>query len=95
MSAYTVDEIKEKVTTDPRWTELAIVALYGKQTLSEQVSQQTVEHNSVGFNGCDAEILSSFAEWVLSGRRLTVKQLALAQKRIGKYSGQLTVIANG
>lgn len=85
--------IAEKITTDQNWTERAVVAIYRKQTSQEVNSMQTIEHNNVGFNGVDAPIMTSFAEWILRGRRLTPKQLSLAQRKIRKYAGQLASIA--
>jgi len=92
---YTREEIREKITTNPQWTERAIVALYKKQTDQEQINGQTIEHNGMGFNGLDAEILTSFALWIGKGRHLTPKQLQVAQKKLSKYATQLTLIANG
>lgn len=91
---YTKEIIAEKITTDQAWTERAVVAIFNRQTSDEQYRGTTVERNFVGFNGCDAEIMSSFALWIIRGRRLTPKQLALAQKKIRKYAGQLVSIAN-
>ena len=42
-----------------------------------------------GFNGTDANILSSFAEQLLKGRTLSAKQLAIAFKKLPKYSRQV------
>lgn len=90
---YSKEMIAEKITTDQNWTERAVVAIYRKQTSQEVSSMQTIEHNNVGFNGVDAPIMTSFAEWILRGRRLTPKQLSLAQRKIRKYAGQLASIA--
>lgn len=84
-----VDYVKEKLTSDPAWVCRAIVKLYECQTMDEQCSGLTKENNGVGFNGLDAVILSSFAEQLLKGRSLTVKQLAIAHKKLPKYSRQV------
>ena len=89
----TIEEIKEKVATDSRWTERAILALYQRQTLDEQSTKETESHNGVGFNSIDAFILTDFAKWLIAGRHLTVKQLAVAQKKLPKYSKQLLDIS--
>lgn len=91
---WTVEDIKRNITTDARWTERALLALFEQQTSQEQLAARTVEHNSRGFNAVDAEILTSFALWVIRGRSLTARQLACAQKKLGKYAAQLTTIAN-
>lgn len=84
-----VDYVKVKLSSNPAWATRAIVKLYEKQTLDEQNSQVTKEHNGVGFNGTDATILSSFAEQILKGRTLSAKQLNIAFKKLPKYNRQV------
>jgi len=84
-----VDYVKEKLSSDSAWASRAIVKLYECQTMDEQCSGLTKENNGVGFNGLDAVILSSFAEQLLKGRSLTAKQLAIAHRKLPKYSGQV------
>lgn len=84
-----IDYVKEKLASDSAWASRAIVKLYECQTMDEQSSGLTKENNGVGFNGLDAVILSSFAQQLLKGRSLTVKQLAIAHKKLPKYSGQV------
>jgi hypothetical protein len=93
MTDYTETEIRARITTNPRWTERAILAVYEYQTDVEQVKKETVENNGVGFNGLDAPFLSSLAQWLQKGHHLTERQLKPAQKMIGKYAGQLKRIA--
>ena len=88
------EEIKEKLMTDIRWLERGIVAIYKKQTQDEKVKKETNKHNNVGFTGADANILSSFAEQILKGKKLSEKQMFIATKRMEKYAGQLAKIAN-
>lgn len=71
----------------------AVVAIYRRQTEHEKVAESTRETNGVGFNAMDAEILSSFAKQMLSGRSLSYKQMEIARRRISKYSTQLASIA--
>lgn len=92
---YTAAEIMVKVSTDPKWIARAIVAIYQRQTSTEQMIGQTTDKNGIGFNGVDAFILSSFAQQIISGRTLSEKQLAIAFRKMPKYSGQLAKIANG
>lgn len=92
---FTKDFVRNKICTDRRWTERAIIALYNRQTLDEQVTMSTRVHNNQGFNGVDAEYFSSLAEQLNKGRHLSDRQLASAQRSIGKYAGQLARIANG
>jgi len=78
-----------QLSTNAGWASKAITLLYGFQTSSEQESQATAERNGAGFNGTDAFILSSFAEQISKGRTLSAKQLAIAFKKLPKYSGQV------
>lgn len=94
-ATLTTDAIRSKVSTDQRWAERAILALYRRQTQSEQAARITNELNHIGFNGIDAEILSSFAEQLLRGRTLSHKQLAIAYRKLPKYAKQLLAIACG
>jgi hypothetical protein len=93
--AVSKELIKEKVATNPEWAKHAIVALFNYQTAMEQAAESTQDQNKVGFNACDAEILTSFAKQVLQGRNLTQRQLAVAFKKLPKYSNQLYRIAIG
>ena len=71
----------------------AVYALFERQTNEEQNADMTVHQNGVGFSGCDAEILSSFAKFWKKTGFLTPKQLVLARKKLGKYRRQLAEIA--
>jgi hypothetical protein len=106
MKEYTSKEqILQSIALSKSFTEHAVVALYKRQTADEQASAATLEHNKQGFNGVDAEILTSFAEQLLgigktwkgyprtSASSLSEKQLLLARKKLQKYAGQLLLIA--
>lgn len=91
------DEIKEKLMAGDRiWIERAVIAIFNKQTATEQEVETTNRVNGVGFTGADAKILSSFAKQLLKNknRHLSEKQFVIAKKRIVKYAGQLAKIAN-
>ncbi len=92
---WTVEEIKTLILTNDKMVARSVVVLYERQTASEQAAQETHERNGVGFNGVDASILSSFAEFYKSRGYLSVKQTAIARKKLGKYARQLVSIANG
>ena len=92
---WTVEEIKTLILTNDKMVAHSVVVLYERQTASEQAAQETHERNGVGFNGVDAAILSSFAEFYKSRGYLSVKQTAIARKKLGKYARQLVSIANG
>ena len=89
MNKNVVSFVKTQLATNSAWATKAIVKLYERQTADEQCSGITKEDNGVGFNGTDANILSSFAEQIGRGRTLSPKQLAIAFKKLPKYSRQV------
>ncbi len=92
--AWTTLEIKELLDRSDLAVQKAVVAIYRFQTPDEQDCETTRYQNGMGYNAFDAEIMSSFAKWILSGKNLTVKQMAIARKKIKKYVRQLTSVAN-
>lgn len=86
---WTKEVIKDTLIKSPKAVETGILKIYECQTQEEKIYQATVEDNGIGFSGCDAEILSSFAKRILGGNSLTEKQLVIAQKKMPKYAGQL------
>lgn len=92
---WTKEAIKARLEKDDKWLARGLLAIYGRQTAEEQDCGQTVEVNGIGFNGADAEILTSFALQYKERGFLTPKQLEIARKRMLKYAGQLAKIANG
>lgn len=93
---WTKEEIRAHIQSGSvAWMTRALMALYARQTTMEQYSGVTTDHNSRGFNGVDAEILTSFAQQHGHGRTLSPKQLVILQKKLIKYCGQLARIANG
>ena len=87
------EAIKAKIEVDDKWLFRGILAIYEKQTMDEKNSKVTCHENGVGFNGTDAEILSSFAEGIKKYGSLTQKQIPIARKKMIKYAGQLARIA--
>ena len=89
MNKAIVTYVKNQLSTNPAWAQRAIVKLWERQTADEQAAQTTGHDNGVGFNGTDAFILSSFAEQINKGRTLSPKQLAIAFRKLPKYSKQI------
>ena len=81
------EEIRLLLETNDEMVERSVKRLYGFQTAEEQKEKITQISNGVGFNGSDAAFMSSIAEWLLSGRKLSRKQLELTRKKIYKYTG--------
>ena len=96
---WTKEEIKEKLEANNSssviWIQRGILAIYAKQTEDEKFEKSTNYNNNVGFTGVDAKILSSFAEQLIKGWTLSKKQIEIAKKKMPKYAGQLSKIANG
>lgn len=94
---WTKETIRETIATDTRMVERSLLKLFARQTADEQQAKTTSHSNGMGFNGTDANILSSFAQWVMQGekkgipegKRLSEKQLVIARKKLPKYAGQL------
>ena len=91
---WSKDEIRENMQSSDKWLIRGLLAIYKGQTETEQEQFQTIEHNGIGFNGFDAEFLTSVAQQVLERRTLTANQVSAVRRAMLKYSGQLAKIAN-
>lgn len=94
MRIWTEDEIKTLIQENDKVLYGALKRLYDEQTADEQADGNTKVLNGVGFNGVDAPILSSMAEFLKKTGFLTPKQKILARKKLIKYNKQLTRLAN-
>jgi hypothetical protein len=92
---WTRTEIEEMINGNDRAVERAMVAIWERQTADEQETQDTRHHNGRGFAAWSARSGTYYAEWIMSGRRLTGKHLVKARKIALHHAGQLTRIANG
>jgi hypothetical protein len=92
---WTPDEIREKLETDIRWLERAVVAIWDRQTTDEQLAETTKHHNARGFSAPDARYLSYVTMWIKAGNRLSKGHVERVRNRMLKYAGQLARIANG
>ena len=65
MKTITKKSMKEfickKLSEDVLWIKKALLLIYSKQTIAEQVNRETIEYNNVGFTGHDSKFLSSVA----------------------------------
>lgn len=91
---WTKDEIKALLEERDDAVIRGLLAIWKFQTTTEKDFQETREHNNVGFNAVDAGICSSFVAFYKKAGFLTKNQMVIARKKIMKYSGQLTKIAN-
>ena len=94
MKTYTKEEIKTLLSKSNKAVERGILAIYGKQTVVEQVTESTLYGNGIGFSAFDANRGSYYAEWIKKGRHLTGEHIEKGRKIITKYSKQLADIAN-
>jgi hypothetical protein len=92
------DMIRHNIASDDRWLLRAIIRIYENQTNEEKSRESTDDDNGIGFTGLDAKILSSFAKQIIRHQNdpqakypvpLSHKQMSIARKKMGKYSGQL------
>ena len=89
MKTITKEFIKNQLATNPAWAVKGLVKIYTLQTADEQASDRTSHDNGVGFNGLDANILSSFAKQVNAGRNLSQKQMTIVYKKMPRYWKQI------
>jgi hypothetical protein len=94
-TSWTRELIRERLAINDAWVKRGVVSIFNLQTASEQDSNNTSEDNGVGFSGCDAELMSSFAKQITKRGSLSPKQMDWARKKMLKYAGQLAKIANG
>jgi len=84
------DEVLALIERSNEATGRALWCLYERQTDDEQASNTTRDNNGVGFNGRDAEFLSSIAKRLPNyGFKLTERQLPHVRRKLRKYTRQL------
>lgn len=86
---WTKTTIQSLLISNPAALNKAILKIYERQTEDEQQCDQTIEHNNIGFNGVDANIMSSFARQLKSRGFLSPKQNVIAVKKMQKYWKQI------
>ena len=91
---WTKETILDKLDNSEEMVKRSLLRLYAEQTADEQAMGATTEHNGFGFNGVDAEFMSSVAMFLTEKGYLSQKQVAWTRKKIRKYAGQLTTLAN-
>lgn len=90
---WTKEAIRTRLESNDTWLVRGLLAIFARQTAEEQSAGFTKEDNGIGFNGADAEILTSFANQIKTRGFLTPKQIEIARKKMLKYAGQLVRIA--
>jgi len=91
---WTKEEIKNLLYKNNGFLIRSVIKLYEFQTNEEKAIKITKEDNGIGFNAFDAEFLTDIAEKALEGRLFSFNQIFVIRKKMVKYSGQITNIAN-
>lgn len=90
----TEEQIRELIATNDKALARAILAIYQRQTVTEQACGTTQAQNGVGFNAFDAPFLTSIAKALPKwNNRMTPRQIAKARPMMMKYARQLLEIA--
>ena len=92
---WSKEEISKRLATDDAFMCRALLQLYDRQTMIEQDAKQTGVVNNIGFNKPDAYSLSYHAAFIQKRRKCGARFIPSIRKRILKYAGQITKIANG
>jgi len=87
------EDIIHQLKVNPRLVERALVVLYERQTLDEQMAGETKHHNGIGFSAWAARWGSYYGRYVLSGKRLTGIHLDRARDIAIKHVRQLVELA--
>ena len=90
---WTKETILAKLDSSDEMIKRSLLRLYAEQTADEQAMGATSESNGYGFNGIDAEFLSSVAKFLTDKGYLSPKQLDFTRKKLRKYAGQLAKLA--
>jgi hypothetical protein len=86
---YTTEFIKDKILSDDKWLEHAVLAIWKYQTASEKMRTDTHLYNGVGFNGSDGHFCTSCGNYLSKGMHMSEKQKVILRKKMPKYAGQL------
>ena len=89
---WTQDSVKNLMVVNDSAVIRGMLKIYEYQTAQEKNSLATMEDNGVGFSGVHGNIMSSFSEFYIKNKYLTVKQMVTARKIMLHYSGQLLKI---
>ena len=94
MKTWTVEEIKVLLEKNDVVVCRSLMQMYECQTDDEKMYKETSHDNGIGFNAFDSKYLSSLAEFYNEYHYLSNKQIAIARKKLMKYSKQIVKLAN-
>ena len=100
---FTIEVIRERISTNATSTGKALIALYIRQTEDERIIRETTDDNGRGFNKGDALYLTQMGALALANQRagsnsgglIPGKELLKVRKRLMKYAKQLKDIYDG
>lgn len=81
--------LQQKLSTDTRWAQRALLAIFRNQTADEQVQGDVKHHNAMGFRCMDSYILTSFASQLQQRGSLSPKQMTIVFRKMPIYARQL------
>lgn len=81
--------LQQKLATDSRWAQRALLAIFKNQTVDEQVQGTVTHNNAMGFRCMDSDILTSFASQLQRRGSLSPKQMAIVHCKMPVYARQL------
>ena len=84
-----IDSLKYAMLHDDETIKTCLIKIYNNQTAEEQQIEETTENNNIGFNGADAELLTSFTKQLLRRNYLSEKQMLYLRKKMPKYARQI------
>ena len=87
--ADTLKALQSKLSTDIRWAQRALLAIFRNQTADEQNESVVRYHNQMGFRCMDSVILTSFANQLQTRGSLSPKQMSIVFRLMPKYARQL------
>jgi hypothetical protein len=93
-TVHTKESVQHLLDTNNRAVVKALLAVYARQTASEQAGHHTREVNGVGFSKFDAPFLTDMVRSVHRYGSLTPKQMAVTRNKMKRYWRQLVDIAN-
>jgi hypothetical protein len=87
--ADTLKALQSKLSSDTRWAQRALLAIFRNQTADEQINADVKHHNQMGFRCMDSIILTSFANQLQTRGSLSPKQMSIVFRLMPKYARQL------
>lgn len=81
--------LKELIGRNDTAALRALELIYNRQTKDEKFDEETKYHNTIGFTGADAKILTSMYGFYERNKYLTPKQMIIVKKKMKKYTSQL------